>query len=248
MKIKIRKKYLFFILAISSAILAALFSGVDTIATKQIADPIVLTLSCFILGVVVSFAIAIILSIKIKGKAIGKKIEPSFTGLRLFKKEELKYHLLAGFGNALFTAGYFYLLFKIAEPSVVLAFSQVTILYLVIFESITEKNTPTLVEVQSAIIVTFGAILGSISLTGTVSFEDLAIVFLVINPGWMIFTIYQKKLKTLKINKKQNDAINIRVWNVLFATIFCLLSIVLIDFYNGTNNILYALKQTISYA
>jgi len=92
----------------------------------------------------------------------------------------------------LFTLGYFYLLFKFSDPSVVLV-------YLVIFESIAEKDTPTLIEVQSAIIVTFGAILGSITLTGGIDLINLAVVFFVINPGWMIFTIYQRKLKLLKI-------------------------------------------------
>jgi DNA-binding Lrp family transcriptional regulator len=248
MKIKIRRRYLFFILAISSALIAAIVSGIDTIATGEIADPSVLTLSCFILGVLVSFLLGIFLSIKINGKPIGKKIEPSFRGLRFLKKEEIKYHLLAGFGNATFTIGYFYLLFKISEPSVVLAFSQVTILYLVIFESITEKDTPTLIEVQSAIIVTFGAILGSISLRGTVSLEDLAVVFFIINPGWMIFTIYQRKLKLLKINKNSNDAINIRVWNVFFAMIFSFIFILSLDFYYGTNNLINCIVKTINYA
>jgi len=248
MKIKIRKRYLFFALAISSSIIAAIISGIDTVATKQIADPAILTLTCFILGVIVSFIIGVILSIKIKDKQIGRKVEPSFRGLRLIKKEEIKYHLLAGFGNAVFTTGYFYLLFKIPDPSVVLAFSQVTILYLVIFESITEKDTPTLIEIQSAIIVTFGAILGSISKNGTINLEDFAIVFLVINPGWMIFTIYQKKLKSLKIKNIPNDAINIRVWNVFFAMIFSMLLILIIDVYNGTNNLSDCFTKTIDYS
>ena len=249
MKIKIRRKYLFFVLAITSAIIAALVSGIDTIATKQISDPGALTLSCFVLGVIVSFILGIILSVKIKGKTIGAKtIDPSFNGIRFFKKEEFVYHIIAGFGNALFTMGYFYLLFKFSDPSVVLAFIPVTILYLVIFESIAEKDTPTLIEVQSAIIVTFGAILGSITLTGGIDLIDLAVVFFVINPGWMIFTIYQRKLKLLKINKKPNDAVNIRVWNVFFAMIISILFILIIDLYNGTNSILNCFRQTINYA
>lgn len=249
MKIKIRRKYLFFVLAITSAIIAALISGIDTIATKQISDPVVLTLSCFVLGVIISFILGTFLSIKIKGKTLGAKtIDPSFNGLRFLKKEELKYHLLAGFGNALFTLGYFYLLKDIGDASVVLPFAQVTILYLVIFESIAEKDTPTLIEVQSAIIVTFGAILGSISLGDGINPTNLAVVFFVINPGWMIFTIYQRKLKLLKINKKPNDAVNIRVWNVFFAMIISILFILMIDLYNGTNSILNCFKQTINYA
>jgi len=249
MKIKIRRKYLFFTLAISSALIAALISGIDTIATKQISDPSVLTLSCFILGVIMSFILGTILSLKIKGKTIGSKtIDPTFKGIRFLKKEEFFYHVLAGFGNALFTLGYFYLLKDLGDVSVVLPFTQVTILYLVIFESITEKDTPTLIEVQSAIIVTFGAILGSISLGNGLNPINLAVVFFVINPGWMIFTIYQRKLKLLKINKKPNDAINIRIWNVFFAMIISIIFILIIDLYNGTNNIVNCFRQTINYA
>lgn len=249
MRIRIRKKYLFFALAITSSIIAALVSGIDTIATEQINDPGVLTVSCFVLGVIVSFLVGLVLSIKTKNKTIGAKtIDPNFKGLRFFKKEEFVYHLLAGFGNALFTLGYFYLLKDIGDASVVLPFTQVTILYLVIFESISEKNTPTLIEIQSAIIVTFGAILGSISLGNGLNPTNLAVVFFVINPGWMIFTIYQRKLKLLKINKKPNDAINIRVWNVVFAMLISISFILIIDLYNGTNSIINCFQQTVNYA
>ena len=159
---------------------------------------------------------------------------------RILKKEEIKFHLLAGVGNAILTIGYFALLIIIKDPSVVLPFSQVVILYLVIIESITEKNTPTLVEAQSSIIVTFGAILGSISLSGEISLEALAIVFLVINPGWVLLSINQRKLKMMKIDKKPNDAINIRLWNVIFACLFTMIFTFIYDFYYNSSNLLDA--------
>ena len=95
--------------------------------------------------------------------------------------------------------------------------------------SITEKNIPTISEVQSSIIITFGAILGSISFSGQISVEALAVVFLVINPGWVLFSTYQRKLKMLRINEKQNDSINIRFWNVIFA---CIISVIIVLFYD----------------
>jgi len=235
MKIKIRKKYLFYSLAFTSSIIAAINSGFDTIVGDFISNFWVLSASVFIIGLVISLLFALFLSIKIGDKTIGAKtIDPSFRGIRLFKKEEFFYQILAGFGNAVMTIGYFALLAEYQDPSIVLPFSQVVILYLVIAESITDKDTPTLVEIQSSVIVTFGAILGSISLSGTLSLYALGIVFFVINPGWMIFSFYQRKLKLMKINNRTNDSINIRLWNVFFALLITLLIIGLYDLFFGT--------------
>jgi DNA-binding Lrp family transcriptional regulator len=134
----------------------------------------------------------------------------------------------------------------IKDPSLVLPFSQVVILYLVIIESITEKNTPTLVEIQSSVIVTLGAILGSISLSGSLNLESLAIVFLVINPGWVLQSIYQRKLKIMKINNKSNDSLNIRLWNVAFACLFTLVLVFFYDFYSGENNFINSLHAFVN--
>jgi len=238
---KIRKKYLFYVLAFSSSIIAALLAGIDVILEQYLKSPWVLGLSIFYFGVLMSLIFSLILSIQYEGKSLGARtIDPTFQKVRFFKKEELKYHLLAGAGNAILTIGYFSLLIIIKDPSVVLPFSQVVILYLVIIESVTEKNTPTLVEVQSSIIVTFGAILGSISLSGTISLEALAIVFLVINPGWVLLSVNQRKLKTMKIDKRPNDAINIRLWNVIFACLFTMVFTIIYDTYFGTSNLLNA--------
>lgn len=248
MKLFIRKRYLFFVLAFTSAIIAAIVSGIDKIAVEKINNPWAVTLSCFILALIVSTSCALVLSIPLKNKSLGgKTIDPSFKRLRFIKKQEIKYHLVAGFGNAIMTIGYFSLFPMLGNnPSIVLPFSQVAILYLVIAESITEKDTPTLIEVQSSIIVTFGAILGSISLTGRVSIETFAIVFLLINPGWMIFSFYQRKLKIMKIDGKPNDSINIRVWNVVFALTFTSIIILVYDSIFGTNNIISGVNAAIN--
>ena len=244
---KIRKKYLFYVLAFSSSIIAALLSGIDVVLEENMKNPWILGLSIFYFGVLMSLIFTLILSIPYKGESLGAKtIDPTFQRIRLLKRQEIKYQLLAGAGNAILTAGYFSLLIIIEDPSVVLPFSQIVILYLVIIESITEKNTPTLTEVQSSIIVTFGAILGSISLSGTIKLEALAIVFLVINPGWVLLSINQRKLKMMKFDNKPNDAINIRLWNVIFACIFTAIFALGFDYYNGTNNLIDAFYFSIN--
>ena len=133
------------------------------------------------------------------------------------------------------------------DVSVVLPFSQIVILYLVVIESISEKNAPTLIEIQSSVIVTFGAMLGSISLTGTISLEALLIVFLVINPGWVLLSVFQRKLKMLKIENKSNDAINIRLWNVIFACIFSAIIILIFDIFNNTNYLFDGISASINH-
>jgi DNA-binding Lrp family transcriptional regulator len=159
----------------------------------------------------------------------------------------LKFHIIAGVGNAVLTIGYLSLLTILGDPSTVLPFSQIVILYLIVIESITEKNIPTLSEIQSSIIVTFGAILGSISLTGNVSLEALAIVFLVVNPSWVILSIYQRKLKLMKIDNRPNDSLNIRLWNVIFACIITTLLIIIYDFFMNTGYLIVGITASIEH-
>ena len=246
---KIRKKYLFYVLAFTSSIIAAIVVGIDTtIRVKFIQNPYAFSIACFLVGILITLLITLFLSIPIKGKSIGAKIiDPSFNRIRLIKKEEFKYHFFAGFGNSLLTLGYFFLLTILEDPSVVLPFSQIVIIYLLFTESIVEKNVPTIIEAQSSIIVTFGAILGSISLGGDISTKALAIVFLLYIPAWTLFSIYQRKLKLLKIDQKPNDSINIRFWNIVFACIFSLIIIIVYDFITNQNNIIAGIRASLDH-
>lgn len=244
---RFRKKYLFYFLAFSSAIITAGVSALDSsIASLFISNPWAFGFSCFIVGVLITFVIVLILSIKIRTRNLGSiMIDPSFKSIRFVRREELKYHLFAAFGNSVLTIGYLALLSMLGDPSVVLPFSQIVILYLIIIESLTEKNVPTLTEIQSSLIVTFGAILGSVSLTGNLSLESMLIVFFVINPAWVIFSIYSKKLKMLKIDEHQNDSLNIRLWNVVFSCIITALLILLVDLIIDTNHFLEGIIASI---
>lgn len=226
---RIRKKYLFYVLAITSAMIGAVVTTIDTfISVMYIKDPWMLCLSMFIAGLMVTFFLCLILSIPIGGKSIGSKFDPSFKRIRLLRKEELKYHLMAGIGNAIATISYFYIISLYRDPSTTLAFFQVVILYLLLTESIAEKNAPTLAEAQSSIIVAFGAVMASLSLKSEINFLGLLIVFLILNPAWVVFSIYQRKLKIMRVNSSYNDAINIRMWNLVFTTIFTSLFVFII--------------------
>lgn len=245
----IRKKYLFYVLAFTSSIIAAIVATIDTtISQLYIPNPWAFSFSCFIVGIVISLFIILIFSIPIRGRNLGSRIiDPSFKRLRLVRKQELKYHLLAALGNAVLTLGYLTLLSILGDPSTVLPFSQIVILYLILIESITEKNIPTLSEIQSSIIVTFGAILGSISLTGNISLESLVIVFLIVNPAWVLFSINQRKLKLMKIDNRPNDALNIRFWNVVFACVFTAIIAIIFDIIIGSNHFIAGVEASIKY-
>jgi DNA-binding Lrp family transcriptional regulator len=189
----------------------------------------------------------LILSVPIHGESIGAKIlDPSFKRIRMIKKPELPYHLIAGVMNAINTVGYCYVVSVVQDPAVILSFSQMVILYLLIMESITEKDVPTLVEVQSSVIVTFGAILASISLKGELATNPLIVVFLIINPTWAIFSIYQRKLKIMKISNKPNDSINIRFWNVVFSCLFTALILFVFDIFTSGGHLIAGVTAVIS--
>ncbi|MFH1101983.1 MAG: Lrp/AsnC ligand binding domain-containing protein [Methanobacteriota archaeon] len=245
----IRKKYLFYTLAIISSFIAALTTSVDTIISNSyIKNPWAFGFSLFFVGSIITLLITLVFSIPIKKRSIGAKIlDPSFKRIRLVQKKELKYHSIAGLMNAINTIGYCALLSIVLEPSVVLSFSQVVIVYLLLMESITEKDVPTLVEVQSLVIVTFGAILASISLTGEINLMSILIVFVVISPTWAIFSIYQRRLKIMKINNKPNDSLNIRFWNVLFSLFFITLFLIGYDVFFGSQYTLLGVVASIQY-
>ncbi|MEA2053865.1 MAG: Lrp/AsnC ligand binding domain-containing protein [Candidatus Thermoplasmatota archaeon] len=230
MKIGIRKKYLFYTLLIISSLIATVTTSIDSIISCfYIKNPWIFGMSIFFVGVIITILLSIFLSIPFGAKSIGSRIDPSFRRVRLIKKEEIGYHVMAGIGNTVTTLGYLYILSVFVDPSAVLPFFQVVILYLLIVESLSEKDPPTLAEAESSIIVTFGAIMSSISLSGELNLTALLVIFLVINPGWVILAIHQRKLKLMRIDERPNDSINIRLWNIIFTAVF---TSIIVFFYN----------------
>ena len=122
---RIRKKYLFYVLGILSSAIGAIVTIIDTyISVIYVKDPWALCLAIFLAGIIITFILCLILSIPIKGKSIGARIDPSFRKLRLLRKKELKYHLAAGIGNATATIAYFMIISLYKDPSAVLSFFQ----------------------------------------------------------------------------------------------------------------------------
>jgi DNA-binding Lrp family transcriptional regulator len=246
----IRKKYLFYVLAVTSSLIAAAVTAVDSFVGGQPAfkyDPWAFAFSLFFIGAFITLLITIVLSIPFRGKSIGAHLlDPSFQRLRMVQKSEMKFHLAAGLMNAINTVGYCAIVSQVQDPSVILSFSQIVILYLLLMESITEKDVPTLVEVQSSVIVTFGAILASISLKGEFEIIPILLVFIVVNPTWAVFSIYQRKLKIMRIRNKPNDSVNIRFWNVVFSCVFTGIILFVYDIVSSSKHLLSGVTASIN--
>ncbi len=218
MNLRIRKKYLFYVLLLVSSVLGAISASLDGIISHlYIENSWVFGMAVMVAGIPVTLTIAGVLSLPWKGRSLGARVDPSFRRLRMLRRHELGYHVLAGLGNTVVTLSHFYLVSVFVDPSTVLPFFQIVILYLLVAESLSEKDAPTLAEIESSVIVTFGAIMAAMSLTGSLNVDALLVIFLVMNPAWVVLAVYQRKLKHLVVDDRPNDAVNIRTWNVLFT-------------------------------
>lgn len=251
----LRTRNLFFTLVLLSSFIAAVVAAIDSSIINDYSSvyamekiPWLFSFSSFFIGLLVTFLFCLFFSLPIRKKSIGSRFfDPSFQRLRLLDRSEIAYHMLAGVGNAVTTVGYFAVLSLLVDPSLILPFKQVAILYLLITESVAEKNTPTLIEVQSCIVVMFGAILSSISFSGGINLKAILLMFLVVNPGLVFLLISQRKLMLLKIDKKPNDSINIRFWNLVFSFLFISLFLALLDSSTGTNYVFEGLESSVRF-
>ena len=90
---KIRRKYLFYILILTSSIISAVVAAIDTtISALYVTNPLHFSISVFLVGILISFLIIFLFSIPVRNKSLGSLlIDPSFRRVRLPKKEELGY-------------------------------------------------------------------------------------------------------------------------------------------------------------
>jgi drug/metabolite transporter (DMT)-like permease len=216
-----RKRSLFYFLLFTAAILDSIVAIFDAKMMMLIKDPFAFADAFFIVAMLICLLLVLFFSTGTRKRSIGSFIDPAFKRIRMVKRKELPSHLLAGIGNATNTIAYFALFFFFTDPSSVLPFFQVVLLYLVLIEAFSEKNAPTIAEVEASVAVVFGAIMMSMT-RGIPEPNALIIVFLIMSPASALFIIYQRKLKSMTFGNLSNDAINIRFWNVFFTMIFSL--------------------------
>ena len=150
-----RKRYLFYFLGIASSLFTVAMVTIDTyISATLVRDPFVYGNASFIAGTISSIILVLILSIPIGGKMPATHLDPNYKGLRILEKREISYHLLAGIGNAVSTLGYYLIIASTRDPSTVLPYTQLAIIYLVLADAIVEKDPPSFAEIEASILPT----------------------------------------------------------------------------------------------
>jgi len=224
-----RKKILFYFLCFSSSVFGTIVVVLDAIASTYTIDIWIYGNLSFVIGTLLSFMVALIFMIPVKGRPLGRMFDPNFDRIRLPTREQMRLFVAMALGNAISTVGYFYIVSATLDPSAVLPFMQLVILYLALGEILVEKDIPSLVEVQSLVVIVFGALLASITPTGEFDIISLVVVMTIINCGATIRIIAQRKMRCMRIDRRRIDSINIRVWNLLFSTLFFLLIMAIYD-------------------
>ena len=217
------RKFTFFGVCLFSGFLRSLFVLVDSVSVTFIPDPILFGVFTIIGGLIVTLLIWIILAaIPLKGKKrLGNIVDTDFRvkNLRL-PFPAIKLILFASIFNALSLIIYLFGVLQF-DPSLMLPLMQFVVLYLMLTEFIASKDLPTVVEIQSIVMITLGAIIVTINPEMEL---DLIAVLLVLFPlnfftGLTIF--FQKRVLQIKFpDGRKIDAITTRVWSVFGLFIF----------------------------
>jgi drug/metabolite transporter (DMT)-like permease len=167
--------------------------------------------------VVTFFAVAF-LSIKKrtngKKRALGYSLDPDFDKLKLLPRKPMLYIVIAGVFAGISTVAY-YVLAGSSDASTVLPYGQLVIMYLLVGDLMAEKDTPTIIEVQSIISILFGVLLVGAT-PGGFDILTLLIVLGPLNISSALVTYYQRKTKRYEIRPGLRvDSLNMRLWSLL---------------------------------
>jgi len=216
----LRRKYLFYTLALLSGFFTSLMIIVDIwILSKIIIDLWLFAISVLWAGVYIHFILLIVLSLKVnKKEPLGSFLDPLFTGIFVPRGKIFYYLLLSGFGNAVSSLGYFVLISIVPDPSAIAPFTSLVIVYLMIGDMIIEREKPSLIEVQNLLIILLGVMLVSFS-KGMIDPLSLLLVLGPINIGSFLYNYGQRRAKLIGRSLGMSDSINFRFWSLLFTAL-----------------------------
>ncbi len=180
---------------------------------------------------VVTFLLVVVLSIKVSKngtkRALGYNLDPDFDKLRLLPRKPMLYIVIAGIFAGISTLSY-YVLAGSSDASTVLPYGQLVIIYLLIGDLMAEKDTPTIIEVQSIISILFGVLLVGAT-PGGFNLLTLLIVLGPLNVSSALVTYFQRITKRFELRPGLRvDSLNMRVWSLLVLNL--ILSAVSIPF------------------
>ncbi|MHA1131404.1 MAG: EamA family transporter [Candidatus Helarchaeota archaeon] len=222
------RKFKIAILPLISAVLMAMYVGMDTYYLNEISsDPYAYSFLSMSIGLITVVIFMFVMRIPLKNSHfIGSYIDPNYHGFLIPKGKLLLLLLIAGLSSAVSTLTYFYLV-GVSSPSLILPFSQIVIVYLILYESLTNKEPPTTLEIQSIIIILIGLFL----MTSTDLTIDWITILLVLGPyniSIMVFIMALRQAKRMIYRGHKNDSLNLRLWSLAFNTL--LMSLLVIPF------------------
>ncbi|MFW9956633.1 MAG: Lrp/AsnC ligand binding domain-containing protein [Candidatus Odinarchaeota archaeon] len=210
---------IFFILAIGSGVMRTLSVVFDYIALNIVSiDAISFGFMSQWVSFLTTVIIVAIISIRRvtngRRQSIGYSLDPDFDRLRLLPKKPMIYIIIAGFFAGISTLSY-YVLVGTADASAMLPYGQLVIIYLLLGDLLAEKDSPTVIEIQSLVSILFGVLLIGTTPIGF-DLQALLIVLGPMNISSAMVTYYQRKTKRFEIRPGLRvDALNMRLWSLL---------------------------------
>ncbi|MHA1247705.1 MAG: Lrp/AsnC ligand binding domain-containing protein [Candidatus Thorarchaeota archaeon] len=214
---------IFYTLAIGAGVLRTASVTLDVAAVNTVTiGPVTFGFMSQWVSFIVTVAVVAILSIPVrrngKKRSLGFSLDPDFARLGVLPRKPMLYVVLSGLFAGISTASY-YTLIGSSDASSVLPFGQLVIIYLLIGDLFSEKDTPTMVELQCVISILFGVLLVGVT-PGGFDIGTLLLVLGPLNVSSALFTYYQRQAKRYEIRPGLRvDTLNMRVWSLLFLNI-----------------------------
>ncbi|MFW9767724.1 MAG: Lrp/AsnC ligand binding domain-containing protein [Candidatus Thorarchaeota archaeon] len=209
----------FYTLALGSGVMRTFSVLFDDVALNTAAiDPLTYGFLAQWTSFIVTFFAVTFLSIKRRGngprRPLGYSLDPDFGKLQLLPKKPMFYVAAAGVFAGISTLAY-YILIGSSDASTVLPYGQLVIIYLLVGDLIAEKDTPTIIEVQSIISILFGVLLIAAAPAGF-DILTLMIVLVPMNISSAFVTYNQRLAKRYEVRPGLRvDSLNMRVWSLL---------------------------------
>jgi uncharacterized membrane protein len=214
---------LFYILALGSGVFRTFSVGFDFISLSIMTiDPIVFGFMSQWVSFLAVLTLLLFLSIpkklNEKPRALGYRLDPDFGRIGFIPRKPMLYVLGVGFFAGIATTTYYFMI-GFTDASSVLPYGQLVIVYLLIGDLFAEKDTPTIIEVQSITSVLVGVLLVGVK-PGGFDLLTLALVLIPMNISSGFVTFFQRKAKRYEIRPGLKvDSLNIRLWSLLVLNI-----------------------------